>query len=236
MLELRKVDTRYGQIPMLRQVSLKVEKGEAVCLLGANGAGKTTLLKTIIGMVKPTSGEVIYNGQRIDHLPSHKIIASGIAIVPEREGLFPKLTVENNLLLGAYYEKDKSKINERMEEALAIFPRLRERLRQKAGTLSGGERKMLGIARALLADPQVLLMDEPSLGLAPALVIEVFAVIERIKKEKNITILLIEQNAQKALSVVERGYILQKGSIILEGSTKELQENSIVKESYLAAH
>jgi branched-chain amino acid transport system ATP-binding protein len=236
MLELRNVDTKYGQIPMLMQVSLKVEKGEAVCLLGANGAGKTTLLKTIIGMVKPTAGEVIYNGQRIDHLPPYNIIASGIAIVPEREGLFPNLTVENNLLFGAYYENDKKKISERMEEALTIFPRLRERINQKAGTLSGGERKMLGIARALVAGPQVLLMDEPSLGLAPALVNEVYAVIQRIKEEKNITILLIEQNAQKALSVVDRGYVIQTGSIILEGSTEELQENTIIKESYLAAH
>lgn len=236
MLELRSVDTRYGQIPMLMKVSLKIDKGEAVCMLGANGAGKTTLLKTIIGMVKPTSGEVIYNGRRIDTLPPHKIIQQGIAIVPEREGLFPKLSVENNLLMGAYYEKDKQKISERMEEVLTIFPRLRERYRQKAGTLSGGERKMLGIARALLADPQVILMDEPSLGLAPALVNEVFAVISRIKKEKSVTILLVEQNAQKALSVVDRGYIMQKGSIILGGSIEELQENEMVRESYLAAH
>lgn len=236
MLELRNVDTRYGQIPMLRQVSMKVEAGEAVCLLGANGAGKTTLLKTILGMVKPTAGEVIYNGQRIDHLPPHKIIASGIAIVPEREGLFPKLTVEDNLLFGAYYEKDKDIIKSRLEEALTIFPRLKERYHQKAGTLSGGERKMLGIARALLSGPQLLLMDEPSLGLAPATVIEVYDVIARIKAEKNITILLIEQNAQKALEVVERGYVIQKGSIILEGSTEELQENEVIKESYLAVN
>ncbi|CEP69210.1 ABC transporter-like [Moorella glycerini] len=235
MLELRQVSTKYGQIPMLMQVSIKIDQGEAVCMLGANGAGKTTLLKTIIGMVKPVSGEVLFRGQRIDLWPSYKIIRSGIAIVPEREGLFPKLTVENNLLMGAYYEKDKSRIASRLEEVLTIFPRLKERLRQKAGTLSGGERKMLGIARALLADPQVLLMDEPSLGLAPATVNEVFAVIDRIKKEKKIAILLVEQNAQKALSVVERGYVLQKGTIILEGSTKELQENSIVKESYLSA-
>ncbi|MBC7324617.1 MAG: ATP-binding cassette domain-containing protein, partial [Moorella sp. (in: Bacteria)] len=159
MLELRRVSTKYGQIPMLMDVSIRVDRGEAVCLLGANGAGKTTLLKTIIGMVKPVAGEVVFNGQRIDLWPSHKIVRSGIAIVPEREGLFPKLTVENNLLMGAFYEKDKGKIARRLEEVLAIFPRLQERLHQKAGTLSGGERKMLGIARALLADPQVLLMD-----------------------------------------------------------------------------
>lgn len=235
MLELRQVYTKYGQIPMLMGVSVKVNPGEAVCMLGANGAGKTTLLKTIIGMVKPVKGEVVFNGQRIDTLPSHKIVPLGIAIVPEREGLFPKLTVETNLLMGAYYENDKKKIALRMEEVLNIFPRLKERFHQKAGTLSGGERKMLGIARALLADPKILLMDEPSLGLAPATVNEVFSVIKRIKEEKKIAILLVEQNAQKALSVAERGYVLQKGSVILEGSKEELQENSIVKESYLTA-
>lgn len=235
MLELKNVSTVYEPIPMLMDVSIKVGKGEAVCLLGTNGAGKTTMLKTIISMVKPVSGEVYLHGQRLDLLPSHKVIQTGIAIVPEREGLFPKMTVETNLLLGAYYEKDKKKIQARMEEVLAIFPRLKERFHNKAGTLSGGERKMLGIGRALLSDPQVLLMDEPSLGLAPALVNEVYAVIERIKQQKNMAILLVEQNAKIALSVVERGYILQKGAIILQGSTAELQASKIVQESYLSA-
>jgi branched-chain amino acid transport system ATP-binding protein len=235
MLELKNVSTVYEPIPMLMDVSIKVGKGEAVCLLGTNGAGKTTMLKTIISMVKPVSGEVYLHGQRLDLLPSHKVIQTGIAIVPEREGLFPKMTVETNLLLGAYYEKDKKKIQSRMEEVLTIFPRLKERFHNKAGTLSGGERKMLGIGRALLSDPQVLLMDEPSLGLAPALVNEVYAVIERIKQQKNMAILLVEQNAKIALSVVERGYILQKGAIILQGSTAELQASKIVQESYLSA-
>ena len=235
MLELKNVSTVYEPIPMLMDVSIRVGKGEAVCLLGTNGAGKTTMLKTIISMVKPVSGEVYLHGQRLDLLPSHKVIQTGIAIVPEREGLFPKMTVETNLLLGAYYEKDKKKIQSRMEEVLAIFPRLKERFHNKAGTLSGGERKMLGIGRALLSDPQMLLMDEPSLGLAPALVNEVYAVIERIKQKKNMAILLVEQNAKIALSVVERGYILQKGAIILQGSTAELQASKIVQESYLSA-
>jgi len=168
-------------------------------------------------------------------LPSHKVIQGGIAIVPEREGLFPKMTVADNLLMGAYYETDKKKIKARLAEVLAIFPRLEERYHRKAGTLSGGERKMLGIGRALLADPQVMLMDEPSLGLAPALVNEVYEVIDRIKREKNLAILLVEQNAQKALAVVERGYVLQKGGIILQGSTAELQADKIVQESYLSA-
>ena len=235
MLELKNVSTVYEPIPMLLDVSIKVGKGEAVCLLGTNGAGKTTMLKTIISMIKPVSGEVYLHGQRLDLLPSHKVIQTGIAIVPEREGLFPRMTVETNLLLGAYYEKDKKKIQSRMEEVLAIFPRLKERFHNKAGTLSGGERKMLGIGRALLSDPQMLLMDEPSLGLAPALVNEVYAVIERIKQKKNMAILLVEQNAKIALSVVERGYILQKGAIILQGSTAELQASKIVQESYLSA-
>lgn len=235
MLELKNVSTVYEPIPMLMDVSIKVGKGEAVCLLGTNGAGKTTMLKTIISMIKPVSGEVYLHGQRLDLLPSHKVIQTGIAIVPEREGLFPRMTVETNLLLGAYYEKDKKKIQSRMEEVLAIFPRLKERFHNKAGTLSGGERKMLGIGRALLSDPQMLLMDEPSLGLAPALVNEVYAVIERIKQKKNMAILLVEQNAKIALSVVERGYILQKGAIILQGSTAELQASKIVQESYLSA-
>ncbi len=235
MLELRNVSTVYGTIPMLMDVTINVGKGEAVCLLGANGAGKTTVLKTIISMVSPVKGEVHFNGQRIDTLPSHKVIQSGIAIVPEREGLFPKMTVADNLLMGAYYETDKKKIKARLAEVLAIFPRLEERYHRKAGTLSGGERKMLGIGRAMLADPQVMLMDEPSLGLAPALVNEVYEVIGRIKREKNLAILLVEQNAQKALAVVERGYVLQKGGIILQGSTAELQADKIVQESYLSA-
>lgn len=233
LLELSDVYTKYGQIPMLQGVSMNIDSGEAACVLGSNGAGKTTLLKTILGMVKPFQGKIVYRDEDITSVPSHKIIEAGIAIVPEREGLFPGLSVSDNLRLGAYYEKDKDAIARRKEEVLDIFPRLRERLSQQAGTLSGGERKMLGIARAILADPQVILMDEPSLGLAPALVNEVYEVIRRIKKEKNIALLIIEQNAQKALDVVDRGYIMQKGRIIVEGTRDELSENEIVKNSYL---
>lgn len=233
VLELENVSTVYGRMPMLQGVSLKVAQGETVCILGANGAGKTTLLKTILGMVKPVEGSVHFAGQRIDGLPTHRVVQAGIAIVPEREGLFPKMTVENNLTLGAYYEKDREKIGQRLEEVFGLFPVLRQRLKQKAGTLSGGERKMLGIARALLASPKLILMDEPSLGLAPAVVNEVFAAIDKIKQSTGAAILLVEQNATKALAVAERGYVLQKGRIILEGTAAELKESSIVKQSYL---
>lgn len=233
VLELKNVSTVYGRMPMLQGVSLKVAQGETVCILGANGAGKTTLLKTILGMVKPVEGSVHFAGQRIDGLPTHRVVQAGIAIVPEREGLFPKMTVENNLTLGAYYEKDREKIGQRLEEVFGLFPVLRQRLKQKAGTLSGGERKMLGIARALLASPKLILMDEPSLGLAPAVVNEVFAAIDKIKQSTGAAILLVEQNATKALAVAERGYVLQKGRIILEGTAAELKESSIVKQSYL---
>lgn len=235
LLELSEVYTKYGQIPMLQGVTMNIDSGEAACVLGSNGAGKTTLLKTIIGMVKPYQGSLSYRDEDITTLPSHKIIKSGIAIVPEREGLFPGLSVKDNLKLGAYYEKDKEGLAERKEKVLDIFPRLRERLFQQAGTLSGGERKMLGIARAILADPQVILMDEPSLGLAPALVNEVYEVIHQIKEEQNIALLIIEQNARKALDVVDRGYIMQKGRIIGSGSRDELSENEIVKNSYLVS-
>lgn len=220
---------------MLQGVSMTIDAGDAACVLGSNGAGKTTLLKTIIGIVKPFQGSLSYRGENITPLPSHKIIQRGIAIVPEREGLFPGLSVDDNLRLGAYYEKDKYALAQRKEEVLAIFPRLRERISQQAGTLSGGERKMLGIARAILANPQLILMDEPSLGLAPALVNEVYGVIKKIKEEKKIALLIIEQNAQKALDVVDRGYIMQKGSIIGSGSRDELSENEIVKSSYLVS-
>ena len=233
MLELRNVSTNYGKIPMLRAVNLEVRKGEVVCILGANGAGKTTTLKTILGLVKTAEGSIHFDGQRIDTLPAHKIVKAGISIVPQGEGLFPKMTVETNLRLGAYFEKDKAKVDAGLEDVFRIFPRLKERLDQKAGTLSGGERTMLGIARGLLAEPDLLLMDEPSLGLAPVLVDETFKSIERIRKEKNVTILLVEQNAKKALSVADRGYIMQKGRIIHAGTRDELLESSVVRQSYL---
>jgi len=235
LLAFLDVYTKYGEIPMLQSVSMNIDTGEAVCVLGSNGAGKSTLLKTIIGIVKPYKGEILFDEESIVDCPSHKRIEKGIAIVPEREGLFPKLSVQDNLRLGAYYENDKKKILERKDEVLEIFPRLKERLTQQAGTLSGGERKMLGLARSLIASPRLLLMDEPSLGLAPALVNEVYQVIYKIKSEKKIALLIIEQNAQKALEVVDRGYIMQKGQIISSGTRNELSEDEIVKNSYLVS-
>ncbi|MFP4490828.1 MAG: ABC transporter ATP-binding protein [Spirochaetaceae bacterium] len=235
LLTFSDVYTKYGQIPMLQGVSMNIDTGEAVCVLGSNGAGKSTLLKTIIGIVKPYNGKITYNGADITQSPPHKVIEKGISIVPEREGLFPRLSVNDNLRLGAYNENDKHVLAERKEEVLDIFPRLRERLSQHAGTLSGGERKMLGIARSLLSAPKLLLMDEPSLGLAPALVNEVYDVIKKIKGEGKISLLLIEQNAQKALEVVDRGYIIQKGQIVSSGSRDELREDEMVKNSYLVS-
>jgi branched-chain amino acid transport system ATP-binding protein len=233
MLEIKNVSTKYGHLPILMDVSISVGRGETVCILGANGAGKTTVLKTIIGMVKPTAGEILFDNELISNLSPHEIVKSGIAICPEREGLFPKMSIESNLFLGAYYETDKNKIQQRFEEVSNIFPIIKKRLHQKAGTLSGGERKMLTLARALMSGPKLILMDEPSLGLAPATVIEVFNVIKKIVSDGQISILLIEQNAQKALDVAQRGYVLQKGSVILKGASKELCNEDFVQRCYL---
>jgi branched-chain amino acid transport system ATP-binding protein len=233
MLEIKNVSTKYGHLPILMDVSISVGRGETVCILGANGAGKTTVLKTIIGMVKPTAGEILFDNELISNLSPHEIVKSGIAICPEREGLFPKMSIESNLFLGAYYETDKNKIQQRFEEVSSIFPIIKKRLHQKAGTLSGGERKMLTLARALMSGPKLILMDEPSLGLAPATVIEVFNVIKKIVSDGQISILLIEQNAQKALDVAQRGYVLQKGSVILKGASKELCNEDFVQRCYL---
>jgi branched-chain amino acid transport system ATP-binding protein len=233
MLEIKNVSTKYGHLPILMDVSISVGRGETVCILGANGAGKTTVLKTIIGMVKPTAGEILFDNELISNLAPHEIVKSGIAICPEREGLFPKMSIESNLFLGAYYETDKNKIQQRFEEVSSIFPIIKTRLHQKAGTLSGGERKMLTLARALMGGPKLILMDEPSLGLAPATVIEVFNVIKKIASESHISVLIIEQNAQKALDVAQRGYVLQKGSVILQGASKELCNEDFVQRCYL---
>lgn len=233
MLQLENVTAGYEEkVDILRDVSLKVEKGKITCLLGSNGAGKTTVLKTIVNLIRPKNGQIIFENLRIDKLKTHQIIRLGISVVPEGRRLFPEFSVFDNLRIGAFYENNLNCIIERMEEVFNIFPILKERKSQFAGTLSGGEQGMLSIARALMAKPKTLLLDEPSLGLAPILVKDLFNVIRKINEE-GVTILLIEQNARKALSVADRGYILQKGSIVAYGSREELKGSEILRQAYL---
>jgi branched-chain amino acid transport system ATP-binding protein len=234
MLRLEGVTTQYeDQVIVLRDVSLRVEKGKITCILGSNGAGKTTLLRTIVKLVKPAAGKIYYEEKRIDTLRTHQIIQMGIAVVPEGRRLFPEFTVFENLRIGAFADNDLGAIRRRMEELFQIFPILRERIEQLAGTLSGGEQGMLSMARALMADPKALLLDEPSLGLAPLRVKELFQVVRRINQERDMTVLLIEQNARKAISVASRGYVLQKGVIVASGTREELRDSEILKSAYL---
>ncbi|RKY03878.1 MAG: ABC transporter ATP-binding protein [Spirochaetes bacterium] len=232
MLKLEKVETTYGHIRALKGISIEVNKGEIVTLIGANGAGKTTTLSTIIGIIRPKSGKIFFNGKDITRTPSAKIVASGIALSPEGRRVFPKLTVMENLEMGAYSLRDQSTFSENLEKMFGLFPVLKERQKQMAGTLSGGEQQMLSIARAMMANPTLLLLDEPSLGLAPMLVKSIFATIDEINK-KGVTVLLVEQNAKAALSLAHRGYVLETGNVILEGTGKELLDNELVKKAYL---
>jgi branched-chain amino acid transport system ATP-binding protein len=228
-LEISNISTRYGQIPMLMNVSLEIRKGHIACVLGANGAGKTTLLKAILGMVKADTGSIKLNGESIDHLPTHKRVEKGIAMAAAAFGTLHKMTVEKNLKMGAYYINDNKLLNERLEQVYQSFPILKERLNQKAGTLSGGERTMLTIARAVINKPTLLMLDEPSLGLAPIMVEEVFRVIKKLNEKDNMTILLVEQNAQKALDVSHYGYVIQKGQIVFKGEPDELRSSEYVE-------
>ena len=232
VLELRNIQAWYDHIHALKDVSIEVRKGEIVTLLGANGAGKTTTLRTICGLLKPTHGEVLLHGKPIqDHLP-HEIASLSIGYVPEGRRIFAGLTVEENLDIGAYLELDKKVIRERKDRAFAMFPRLAERRAQGGGTLSGGEQQMLAIGRALMQDPELLLLDEPTMGLAPVLVDSIFEVIAGLNKAGK-TVLLVEQNAWHALKMAHRGYVLQTGSIALHGTASELASNPSVRESYL---
>lgn len=235
MLQLKEVHTYYGHIHALQGISLEVNPGEIVTLIGANGAGKSTTLRTISGMVKARRGEVIYQGQPIQRLDAHKIVAMGIGHVPEGRRIFPRLTVEENLEIGAFLEKDKKVVQERKEYAFQLFPRLYERRSQKGGTLSGGEQQMLAIARALMQDPQLLLMDEPSMGLAPVLVDFIFETIQNLNKAGK-TILLVEQNARIALQIAHRGYVLQTGRLTFSGPAAELAARPEIQEAYLGGH
>jgi len=232
MLEVDNVHTFYGQIEALKGISLTVEEGEIVTLIGANGAGKSTTLKTISGLLRPRQGAIRFNGQDLRAVPAHKIVDQGIVQVPEGRRVFGRLTVQENLEMGAYSRTDNSGIEQSLEHVFVLFPRLKERRGQVAGTLSGGEQQMLATGRALMAKPQVLLMDEPSMGLAPVLVDSIFQTIEELHGSGT-TILLVEQNARMALQVADRGYVMQSGEIVLSGSAEDLRANETVRKAYL---
>ncbi len=232
LLELREVRAGYGPLEVLKGVSLSVREGEIATLIGANGAGKSTALMTISGLIRVRSGEVLYEGKSLRRLPAHRIVAAGLCQVPEGRRIFAELTVMENLELGAYSRGDRAGIAEDLERVAALFPRLRERAGQKAGTLSGGEQQMLAIGRALMARPRLLLLDEPSLGLAPFLVHRIFEVIRELNAQGT-TILLVEQNANEALQIAARGYVMETGRIALEDTAQALLRNPQVRQAYL---
>jgi branched-chain amino acid transport system ATP-binding protein len=232
MLEVENIHTYYGNIHALKGVSLHVEKGEIVTLIGGNGAGKSTTLRTITGIMKPLEGHVKLEGEDLAPYRGHEIVYKGIAMVPEGRRIFARLTVAENLDMGAYSRKDKQEIAQDLERVYSLFPRLRERRSQIAGTLSGGEQQMLATGRALMARPRLLLMDEPSMGLAPVLVEVIFDTIKKINEEGT-TVLLVEQNALMALSIANRGYVLQTGEIVLHDAAEKLQKNEMIQKAYL---
>jgi branched-chain amino acid transport system ATP-binding protein len=232
LLELQDVHSYYGNIHALKGISLTVDKGEIVTLIGANGAGKSTTLRTISGIIKPRQGSVRLAGERIDELPAHKVVERGVLQSPEGRRIFPRLSVQENLEMGAFTRTDKDGIAADLERVFGLFPRLKERATQKGGTLSGGEQQMLAIGRALMGSPKVLLLDEPSMGLAPVLVEQIFSIIKDINTQ-GITILLVEQNALMALGIAHRGYVLQTGQIVLADSAQGLSENETVQKAYL---
>ena len=232
MLTLENVSVNYGAIEALKGVSLRVDKGEVVTLIGANGAGKTTTLRTITGLLAPKRGSIVFEDKEIAGRPTHKLIAMGMSMSPEGRGVFANLTVRENLAMGAYLQKDKRIVAEAMQQAFTMFPRLKERESQKAGTLSGGEQQMLAMGRALMSRPRLLLLDEPSLGLAPMVVHTIFEAIEEIRS-KGTTILLVEQNAHAALKHSDRAYVLETGKITMEGPSKDLASDPRIKEAYL---
>jgi branched-chain amino acid transport system ATP-binding protein len=232
ILEVENIHSYYGNIHALKGISLTVEKGEIVTLIGANGAGKSTTLRTVCGLMKPREGSVRFDGEDLAPFKSHEIIFKGMSLVPEGRRIFSRLTVSENLEMGAFSRANKTEIAQNLERVFTLFPRLKERRKQVGGTLSGGEQQMLATARALMAHPRLLLMDEPSMGLAPVLVEAIFETIQQINKEGT-TILLVEQNASMALSVAGRGYILQTGEIVLTDNASNLQKNTMVQKSYL---
>ncbi len=233
LLKVDNIEVYYGMIKALKGVSFEVNKGEIVALIGANGAGKTTILHTVTGLLKPRTGNIVYNGNDITKTPAHKIVTMGMAHVPEGRRIFSQLSVLDNIKLGAFTRKDKKEIEDTLNYVYERFPRLKERKNQIAGTLSGGEQQMLAMGRALMSKPDFVLMDEPSMGLSPLLVSEIFDIIKAIN-ENGTTVLLVEQNAKKALSIADRAYVLETGSIVLSGDAKDLMNDESVKKAYLS--
>ena len=232
MLEVKNLEVYYGVIQAIKGISFEVNEGEVIALIGANGAGKTTTLQTITGMLQPKAGEIIFEGKDISKIPGHKIVSMGMAHVPEGRRVFAELSVYENLKLGAYTRKDKKEIEETLARVYKSFPRLEERKNQLAGTLSGGEQQMLAMGRALMSKPKIILMDEPSMGLSPILVEEIFHIIREISASGT-TVLLVEQNAKKALAIADRAYVLETGNIVLSVDAKEMMNNDSIKKAYL---
>lgn len=232
MLEVKDIEVYYGMIQALKGISFEVNEGEVIALIGANGAGKTTTLHTITGLLAPKKGSVVFEGQDITKVPAHKIVSLGMAHVPEGRRVFAELSVYQNLKMGAYTRKDKDEIAKTLEMVYKRFPRLEERKNQLAGTLSGGEQQMLAMGRALMSHPKIIVMDEPSMGLSPILVNEIFDIIKEVSAGGT-TVLLVEQNAKKALSIADRAYVLETGKIVLEGNAKELMNDDSIKKAYL---
>jgi branched-chain amino acid transport system ATP-binding protein len=232
ILELRNVCTHYGQIQVLRNITLEIHQGEIVCLLGGNASGKTTTLKTILGFVEPTQGDVLLDGQRVNGMETQRLVDMGISMVPENRRLFRRMTVRENLELGSCLREDRDEIDKDFGRVFTLFPRVKERLNQRAGTLSGGEQQMVAMARALMARPKVLLMDEPSMGLAPVLVEQNFDIIQEVNRQGT-TILVVEQNANMALSIADRGYVLQTGKVVLADTARNLLKNPQMRTAYL---
>ncbi|RKJ51989.1 ABC transporter ATP-binding protein [bacterium 1XD42-54] len=232
MLEVKDLEVYYGMIQAIRGISFEVNEGEIVSLIGANGAGKTTILHTITGLLSPKKGSVLFEGKEITKIPAHKIVSLGMAHVPEGRRVFAQLSVYQNLKMGAYTRKDKDELEKTLETVYKRFPRLEERKNQLAGTLSGGEQQMLAMGRALMSHPRIILMDEPSMGLSPILVNEIFDIIQSVSASGT-TVLLVEQNAKKALSIADRAYVLETGNIVMTGDAKELMNDDSIKKAYL---
>ena len=233
MLKVNDIDVAYGDVQVLKNVSLDVREKELVAVIGANGAGKTTLMRTISGLLKPKQGTIEFQGTRISDLEPHKITEQGVVQVPEGRLLFPMMTVRENLEMGAFTLKDKNEINERMKTVYDLFPRLKEREKQAAGTMSGGEQQMVAVGRALMSSPKFMMFDEPSLGLAPKLVLQIFDLVVKINKELGITVLLVEQNVQHSCQISDRAFVIENGEVVLSGTGAEMLENPHVRRAYL---